>query len=209
MADELIDIYDIDMNPIGTAMKSQAHREGLWHKAFHCWIVKRSPDRDHKVWLQLRGKTVRHPNLLDISSAGHLKSGEVPKDGIKEIEKELGLKINFDHLTKLFTEKHVYNTPEYINHEFDSTYLLETDKNLSDITLDPENVDGIFEVSVKDLYNIFNNKVSRIFISGYVRNEHGRIEPQTGSVEIKDFVAHDIKYYQKVIKTIEQYFKGN
>ena len=39
MADELIDIYDSEMNLLGVAMKSQAHDEGLWHKVFHCWIV--------------------------------------------------------------------------------------------------------------------------------------------------------------------------
>ncbi|MFR3313045.1 MAG: hypothetical protein ACLTT2_02255 [Alphaproteobacteria bacterium] len=41
MADELIDIYDENMNHLGTAMKSQAHREGLWHRVFHCWIVNK------------------------------------------------------------------------------------------------------------------------------------------------------------------------
>lgn len=34
MADELIDIFDEDMNQIGSAMKYQAHAEGLWHKIF-------------------------------------------------------------------------------------------------------------------------------------------------------------------------------
>ncbi len=41
MADELIDIFDENMNLLGTAMKSQAHREGLWHKTFHCWLARR------------------------------------------------------------------------------------------------------------------------------------------------------------------------
>ncbi len=34
MADELIDIYDENMNFLGTAPKSQAHKEGLWHMIF-------------------------------------------------------------------------------------------------------------------------------------------------------------------------------
>lgn len=44
MAEELIDIYDEKMNLLGTATREQAHREGLWHTSFHCWIVRRSPD---------------------------------------------------------------------------------------------------------------------------------------------------------------------
>ena len=46
--DELIDIYDQNMNLLGTAPRSQAHSEGLWHQTFHCWIVSQ-PD---KIWLQ-------------------------------------------------------------------------------------------------------------------------------------------------------------
>ena len=52
MADEIIDIYDSNMNHLGTAPRSQAHKEGLWHKAFHCWIVKHASDGRHRVLLQ-------------------------------------------------------------------------------------------------------------------------------------------------------------
>ena len=94
MADEIIDIYDCNMNHLGTAPRSQAHKEGLWHKAFHCWIVKRASDGNHRVLLQLRSKNKdSHPSLLDISAAGHLQAGETPKDGIREIEEELGLSL--------------------------------------------------------------------------------------------------------------------
>ena len=49
--EELIDIYDENMNCIGTASKAQAHREGLWHKAFRCWVIKPEPQGKCKVWL--------------------------------------------------------------------------------------------------------------------------------------------------------------
>jgi len=36
LADELIDIYDEDNKPTGVQkMKSEAHRQGLWHRAAH------------------------------------------------------------------------------------------------------------------------------------------------------------------------------
>ena len=86
MADTLIDIYDENMNPIGQALKSQAHAEGLWHKAFRCWINKPGNNNSCKVWLQLRGKDKQlYPNLLSTSAAGHLQAGEQPKDGIRKI----------------------------------------------------------------------------------------------------------------------------
>ena len=155
MADEIIDIYDCNMNHLGTAPRSQAHKEGLWHKAFHCWIVKRASDGNHRVLLQLRSKNKdSHPSLLDISAAGHLQAGETPKDGIREIEEELGLKVDFDKLTKLFTINHVGEHRNYINREFNPTYLLESEKNLSELNMNPEEVDGILEATVEDLKKI-------------------------------------------------------
>ena len=79
MAEELIDIYDEKMNLLGTATREQAHREGLWHTSFHCWIVRRSPEGRPQVLLQIRGKTQNHPSLIDISSAGHLAAGETAR----------------------------------------------------------------------------------------------------------------------------------
>ena len=83
MAEELIDIYDEKMNLLGTATREQAHREGLWHTSFHCWIVRRSPEGRPQVLLQIRGKTQNHPSLIDISSAGHLSLIHIssPRDG--------------------------------------------------------------------------------------------------------------------------------
>lgn len=207
MTDEIIDIYDGNMNHLGTAPRSQAHKEGLWHKAFHCWIVKRASDGRHRVLLQLRSRNKdTHPSLLDISAAGHLQAGETAKDGIREIEEELGLKVDFDKLTKLFTVNHVGEHTNYINREFNPTYLLESDKNLSELNMNPEEVDGILEATVDDLKNLFSHKVNSIYVSGLLLDEYENYVPHTGSVSISDFVPHEDSYYVKVMDTIKRYF---
>ncbi len=206
--DYMIDIYDGNMNLLGSVMRSQAHKEGMWHKAFHCWIVKKSPDKHHRVFLQLRGKNqATHPSLLDISSAGHLKSGETSHDGIKHIEEELGIKVDFKSLNKLFTINHVYEKDGYINHEFNPTYLLETNKDLTQFKLNPKEVDGLLEASVDDLKNLFNHKVNSIYVSGLFLDDNKYI-PYTGAVSIKDFVPHEDSYYVKVMDTINRYFNN-
>lgn len=209
MADELIDIYDIDMNPIGTAMKSQAHREGLWHKAFHCWIVRRAAQNHDKVWLQLRGKDKElYPNLLDISSAGHLQTGEVARDGIREIEEELGMKVDFENLTKLFTYTLAADFDNIINREFNPTYILETEMRLNELKMQPEEVDGVFEASLQDLLALFNNELKSIKISGLLRNNDNTYTQTTREVSINDFAPHGCKYYIKVMEAIDRYCDG-
>ena len=114
MADELIDIFDENMNFLGTVMKSQAHREGLWHKTFHCWLAQKTEEGKTMLWLQLRkhNKDI-FPNKLDITAAGHIKAGEEVKDGYREIEEELGIKLNKDEIIKLFTSKEIYEIDIY------------------------------------------------------------------------------------------------
>lgn len=210
MAEEMIDIYDSNMNHLGVAPRSQVHQEGLWHKAFHCWIVKAASDGHHRVLLQLRSKSkATHPSLLDISAAGHLHPGETPRDGIRKIEEELGLKVDFDKLTKLFTINHVYAHNDYINHEFNPTYLLESDKNLSELNMNPQEVDGVLEATVDDLLNLFNHKVASIYVSGLLLDDNNNYIPHAGSVSIGDFVPHEDSYFVKVMTTIKRYFNGS
>lgn len=206
MADELIDIYDENMTHLGTAMKSQAHSEGLWHKAFHCWIVNAD---NKKVWFQLRGKDKQlYPNILDISAAGHLQAGETAKDGIREIEEELGIKVDFDKLTKLFTYKIAKDDCGLCNREFCPTYVLETPQTLEDIKMQPEEVDGVYEVEIEEFLNLIKGKIEFVTASGYRRNDDNIYSKEILSAALKDFGPHGNDYYIKVMEMIKRYCEG-
>jgi len=205
---ELIDIYDEKMNFLGTASREQAHREGLWHTSFHCWIVRQTSDGRAQVLLQIRGRNQNHPSLIDISSAGHLSAGETSHDGIKNIKQELGLDIDFSKLVKLFTANHVYQRDNYINHEFNPTYLLEDNTPLAEYKLNPELVDGIFIADVEDMLNLFKHKVDKIYMNGLRLNEQKKYVPHAGNVSRREFVPHTDQYFVKVMETIQRWLKG-
>lgn len=40
MTSELLDIYDDEDNPLGTASRQDAHAKGYWHHTFHCWLAR-------------------------------------------------------------------------------------------------------------------------------------------------------------------------
>ncbi len=199
MADELIDIYDSEMNLLGVALKSQAHQEGLWHKAAHCWIIT----EDGNVWLQLRGADKElYPNLLDISCAGHIAVGESSKEGcLRELEEELGLALKEKDLTKMFTHKIIIDTPFY-NREFNPTYLYKTQNKLQDLKLQPEEVDGVYQADIQELQDLFFDDVKKITITGIKRLKNNTYKEDSKSVTKKDFCPHGDKYYQKVFSTI-------
>ncbi len=208
MAEEIIDVYDEKMHLLGQATRSQAHQEGLWHMSFHCWIVRRSPEGRPQVLLQVRGKTQNHPSLIDISAAGHLLSGETPHDGIKSIEQELGLKVDFAKLTKLFTANHVFQKDGYINHEFNPTYLLEDSTPLLDYKLNPDRVEGLFIADVEDMLNLFKHKVDKIYVNGLKLNTDRKYTPFAGNITREEFVPHTDQYFIKVMENIQRWFQG-
>ena len=201
MNDELIDIYDSDMNLLGISSKLQAHQEGLWHKAGHCWIIT----EDGNIWLQLRGSDKQlYPNLLDISCAGHIQIGETPKSGtLREIEEEIGISLKENNLEKMFTHKLVFDTP-YYNREFCHTYLHKTQLKLTDLKLCPTEVNGMFEADIQDLIDLFLGETPTINASGIVHTTKG-LKRQSKKLTIKDFCPHGDKYYQKVFTTIQRF----
>ena len=201
MTDEMIDIYDSEMNLLGVAMKSQAHKEGLWHKAFHCWIIS----EDGNIWLQLRGKNKQlYPDLLDISCAGHIQVGEAVKTGgLRELEEELGLHLKENDLIKMFTHKLVIDKP-IINREFCSTYLYKTQTKIYDLKLQENEVDGIYEVDIQDLIDLFFDDTEKITIKGIKRTKDG-YEKEEKEIDKNAFCPYGDKYYQKVFTTIQRF----
>nr|WP_221898762.1 NUDIX domain-containing protein [Robiginitalea sp. SC105] len=72
-------------------MKSEAHRQGLWHPTAHVWFYT---DRG-EILLQRRSETkATDPGLWDVSVAGHIDAGETIREGaLREIREEIGLEV--------------------------------------------------------------------------------------------------------------------
>ena len=98
---EYFDIYDAGLNHIGVKPREAVHRDGDWHQVFHCWVVGREADGEPFVLLQKRAAAKDYPGKIDISAAGHLAAGETVRDGLREIEEELGLRVRYQDLVPL------------------------------------------------------------------------------------------------------------
>ncbi|MBE6445234.1 MAG: NUDIX domain-containing protein [Alphaproteobacteria bacterium] len=192
----LIDIYDEDMNLLGTATISQAHSEGLWHKNFHCWILD-----DSKVWLQVRSTKDFYPNKFDMSCAGHLETGETPKQaGRREIEEELGVEVNEDEFEKMFTYKTIVDYPGYCNREFCPTYAIKKHITTNDIDLEPNEVVGFYAAELGDLIDLFENEIEKINVCGILSDG----TQSNITITKESFVPRGESYYLKAFSTLER-----
>ena len=158
MAKEYFDILDEKGNKTGkTKLRSEVHRDGDWHKAVHIWII----NNDGDILLQRRCATKdSNPNMLDISSAGHLSAGDDSITGaIRELKEELNLDINPKdiHFIKTLKRSSKY-TETFINNEFDDLYIVRTNKKIDDMKFQEEEISEIMYVPYKKFKEMVNNK---------------------------------------------------
>ena len=77
-------------------MKSEAHKNALWHRASHVWVY----NSKGQILLQLRSKDKEmYPDQWDVAAAGHSAAGEEPvATAIRELNEELGLEAKPEEL---------------------------------------------------------------------------------------------------------------
>ena len=131
MEHEQIDEYNKLGEKIGVVDKEIAHRDGLWHKAVHVWIV----NDNNEILLQYRcAEKSLYPNLWDCSFAGHIGVGESSIEGlIREGKEELGIEVDLEKLEFVMTtvENVVYE--KIISNEFDDVYILRQNIDINEI----------------------------------------------------------------------------
>lgn len=154
---EFFDVLDENGNKTGkTKLRSEVHRDGDWHKGVHIWII----NDNGEVLLQRRSAAKdSNPNMLDISSAGHLSAGDDSLNtAIKELKEELDLDVKKEDLLFIKTIKRSRRyTNTFINNEFDDLYIVRTNKKVKEMKLQKEEVSEVFYVPYKKLKEMYYN----------------------------------------------------
>jgi isopentenyldiphosphate isomerase len=138
--DEYIDILNEQGKVSGNVcLKSEAHKNGLFHQSVHIWIV----DFNTNVLIQKRAanKDV-FPNLWDVSVAGHISAGELPiSSAIREVKEEIGLSIINKNLHFIgnFTKK-IHHQPNLIDFELHHIYICKVLFDFSSLKIQQEEV---------------------------------------------------------------------
>lgn len=204
-SEELFDVFDVKKNWLGVAPRSEVHAMGLWHQTFQCWIVSLE-EEEPKLLLQLRHPDKDlFPDLLDISCAGHLAAGETVEDGTREFEEELGLSVAFDELIPcgVFAEEDLISD-QLIDREFCHVFLHRCDQPLKSYVLQPNEVSGLFAVTVSELRQLTDHTCDAITAIGYKREPSGEYKDVEGTITLKDLVPHPKAYFDLLFQKIEE-----
>jgi isopentenyldiphosphate isomerase len=144
---ELLDVVDEQGNPLGVRTRGEVHREGLWHRCLHLWVVT----GEHEVLLQRRARTkAAWGGMLDATAAGHLTAGEEILDGLREAEEELGVSFARDAVRPLGVRTVADRpVPGTINREIQHVYVARSGLRLEGWTgLDRAEVDGLVAIAL-------------------------------------------------------------
>ncbi len=179
--DELVDILDSKGNFTGqTAMKSVAHKKGLFHPTIHVWFYT----KNEKLLIQQRGSDKdTHPLLWDVSVAGHVAAGEdLETSAIREVFEEIGLEISEGQLQKIGVFKSVQkHNKKLIDCEYHHTYLCELRVPLENLIKQDEEVEAL----------------SLIPLTKFA-------EETWGMANLKKYVPHELEYYKTIVKAIKE-----
>ncbi|TAA72193.1 NUDIX hydrolase [Planococcus salinarum] len=202
MDEEMIMACEKDGTPIGTATREEIHTKGLWHETFHCWIVE-IEDGTPYIHLQLRSPDKKDfPNLLDISAAGHILAHECVKDGVREIEEELGIDVKFEELTPLGIIKDQLAVQNFLDNERCHVFLYVTEEKLDDAyKFQQEEVAGMFKFDFQDFYNLCTGSLEKIESAGELAAAK---TPSQRSITLGDLVPHGQSYLEQTVKGIRK-----
>lgn len=161
--DELFDVCDSSGRPTGQVKRrADVHRDGDWHRAFHCWILCRLDEATNEpaLLLQRRGAGKdTWPLRLDVSVGGHFAAGEALDDVVREVQEEVGIRVSPESLIPL-GRRIAVSEPEAGLHdrEIQDVYLWRTAFPLATFHPQPVEVAALAAVAVADLLALFSGR---------------------------------------------------
>jgi len=189
--DEMLLIYDENLNVLGSELRSKIHKEGLLHQVVHCWIIS---ELDGEKWIYFQQRSYEKkdfPGLYDISAAGHLNIGKDPKAAVKrETHEEIGITMEEENLKFIGTIKETMYLDNFYNNEICEVYFYITEN--PKFILGPE----VEKIPLDDFKNLILNDSKKIEALSLDSKYKFTIDKD-------EFCSHEKEYLKYVIKSIE------
>jgi isopentenyldiphosphate isomerase len=200
--DELLDILDAAGRPTGEVVaKSEAHRLGLWHRCFHCWICGSDSEGPYMLFQRRAATKDTWPGYLDVTAAGHLSAGEETLDGLREIEEELGLRVDPERLVPLGTRKVEQHIPAGRDREFHEIFLLRDNTPPQSLSLQEEEVEAVYRFNLEDAGELYETGTAPA-------HEYTQGNTTTTQIHLTEFVLQNEDYLARITRAARLLLSG-
>jgi isopentenyldiphosphate isomerase len=197
--EELFDLCDEWGRPLGrTKLRSLVHRDGDWHRAFHCWLVDIDTSAEATILLQRRAfDKDTNPGLWDVSVGGHYSAGEGLEGGLREIREELGLDVAAHELVLAGWHREARHASGPIDREVQDVYFLFRPVDLRTLRPDPREVIAVARLPATAFARLADGSVSRIGALGGPVDSRGRVDPATIELVQAELLPRADGYYAR------------
>ena len=201
--DELIDVRDGRGERTGEVVwKSEAHRLGLRHRCFHCWVFGADGAAGPYLLAQRRAAAKETwPGYLDVAAGGHLGAGEETLDGLREVEEELGLRVEPERLVPLGMRYVELEIPAGLDREFYDVFLLRDDTPPGNLRLQREEVAAVLRIGLDAAGTLLDGE-------SVPAREYREREAFDTVVRAEDFVPHMGDYLRLVTRAARRVLAG-
>ena len=150
---EYLDIIDINGNLTSKSEERKAvHQNGLLHHASGVIFVRKNKNEYELLSQQRSFNKDKNAGLWDLSSSGHIPSGQTPIQSlIREVKEELGIDVKETDLSLLgkFWRNEIHKE-DFIENELDYIYVCEKDIDISNLIIQKEEIEDVKWISIND-----------------------------------------------------------
>lgn len=189
--DEWFDVVDQNGEPTGQVKRrSDVHRDGDWHRAFHCWVTVRSHEAQPAIVFQRRSSSKdTYPGCLDVAVGGHFRAGEGFDEVVREIDEELGISPPVDSLVSVGRRWAEGITESWIDREIEDVYVYPLTAPVATLRPSFEEITALDVISVRAIESLFSGEESMIASRRFLVNpDNGLEEEMIAEVTLEDFV---------------------
>lgn len=200
---EMLDIYDENLKLLGVKSRTAVHRDGDWHRVFHCWVIYRDEAGQDWVILQKRAPDrAMYPDLLDISAAGHYEAGETMQDGARELHEELGLNAGLTDLIYLGIRISIGREDNLVDCGFADVFFYICNQPLADYQYQTSEISGLVALNVEQGLRLLTGEVDALEVPAV------GFETATITITRNHFIPSLDKYFHKILVLAKQCLDG-
>ncbi|MGL4608418.1 MAG: NUDIX hydrolase [Trueperaceae bacterium] len=154
-ANELFEVLDELGIPTGEIKpRALVHRDGDWHRSFHLWIVK---ENTHVLLQRRSPKKDLEGGKLDVTVGGHFGAGETLLEVVREVEEEIGLRVELKDLHYLGMRQTQRRYDHAIDREFIEEYAMRCEQPLDHYFLRCDEVSVLYEVPLEKALELYRD----------------------------------------------------
>ncbi len=158
---ELFDVLRADGTATGEQKaRAAVHRDGDWHGSVHVWVYGVDPLGPYLAF-QRRGRFKDTlPLKLDATVGGHIRSGEMVEETLREVQEEIGRPVTIAELLPAGVRVAVSeDTTGSIDREIQRVFLWRVDEPLPTFAPNPDELESLVQIQLADVLGIFGDGI--------------------------------------------------